>query len=188
MQKRILFFSLLTVSVLLFNACGNDDPEPINEEELITTLKLTFSPAGGGTAVTYTFKDLDGDGPNAPVYTNSGNLSINKTYTMIVEVLNESVTPAEDITEEVEEEDTEHQFFFQKSAGLNLTTTYLDNDENGKPIGLSNQVVTTTASTGTYTVTLRHEPNKSAAGVANGDITNAGGETDVTATFNITIQ
>jgi len=32
-------------------------------------------------------------------------------------------------------------------------------------------------------ITLRHEPNKTAAGVQNGDITNAGGETDIEVTF-----
>ena len=32
---------------------------------------------------------------------------------------------------------------------------------------------------GQFTVTLRHEPDKSAQGVSAGDITNAGGETDI---------
>ncbi|HBK71516.1 MAG TPA: type 1 periplasmic binding fold superfamily protein, partial [Flavobacteriaceae bacterium] len=35
---------------------------------------------------------------------------------------------------------------------------------------------------------LRHEPNKSASGVSDGDITNAGGETDIEVIFNITVQ
>ena len=41
---------------------------------------------------------------------------------------------------------------------------------------------------GTITVTLRHEPNKDAAGVSSGDIANAGGETDIEVTFNVEIQ
>ena len=35
----------------------------------------------------------------------------------------------------------------------------------------------------TMTVILRHEPNKAGAGVSDGDITNAGGETDIEVTF-----
>ena len=34
---------------------------------------------------------------------------------------------------------------------------------------------------------LKHEPNKSAAGVAGGDVTNAGGETDAEMEFPITV-
>ena len=33
------------------------------------------------------------------------------------------------------------------------------------------------------TVILRHEPDKAGAGVSDGDITNAGGETDIEVTF-----
>ena len=35
---------------------------------------------------------------------------------------------------------------------------------------------------------LRHEPDKSAAGVSSGDITNAGGETDIEVSFNVIIE
>ena len=45
-----------------------------------------------------------------------------------------------------------------------------------------------TAMTGNLTITLRHEPSKNAVGVSDGDITNAGGETDVQAVFPIVIQ
>jgi len=62
-------------------------------------------------------------------------------------------------------------------------------DADGNPIGLD-FIVTTDATTGTeaFTITLRHEPSKDAAGVSAGDITNAGGETDVEVTFNVTVQ
>jgi hypothetical protein len=50
---------------------------------------------------------------------------------------------------------------------------------NGKPIGLAFTLKTgTAAATGNIVVVLRHMPAKSAAGVATGDITNAGGATD----------
>ena len=37
-------------------------------------------------------------------------------------------------------------------------------------------------------MTLRHEPAKDASGVAAGDITNAGGETDIEVTFDVTVE
>ena len=61
-------------------------------------------------------------------------------------------------------------------------------DEDGNPIGVQFTLATTTAASGSLTITLRHEPMKTASGVRNGDITNAGGETDVQAVFPITVQ
>jgi hypothetical protein len=108
---------------------------------------------------------------------------------MTVELLDESdAASVEDITEEVEEEDEAHQFFFTLTAALDMTVSYDDEDDNGDPVGLVNTVTTTGASSGTLTIILRHEPNKDAAGVADGNITNAGGDTDVQAEFDVTIN
>jgi hypothetical protein len=49
-------------------------------------------------------------------------------------------------------------------------------------------ISTSSAGSGTLTITLRHEPNKDGDNVADGDITNAGGETDVEVTFNIDVE
>lgn len=188
-MRKFKFLSLLFIATTVFVSCNNndDDPEPVNEEEVITTLIATLTPQGGGTAIELKSQDLDGDGPNAPVITVSGNLAANTTYTGEMRVLNETETPAENVTEEVAEEDDEHQFFFTPTNNI-VTVAYTDMDGNGNPIGIAFTVTTTTAGTGNLTITLRHEPNKSAAGVSDGDITNAGGETDIEATFAITVQ
>jgi hypothetical protein len=67
-------------------------------------------------------------------------------------------------------------------------TVYADADGDGNPIGLRNRATTPAAGSGTITAILRHMPNKSAAGVASGDITNAGGDTDIEVDLNFTIQ
>ena len=59
---------------------------------------------------------------------------------------------------------------------------------NGHPIGLQIKMTTGMATTGMLTIILRHEPNKDATGVSDGDITNAGGETDIEITFDIDVQ
>lgn len=186
--KALLVFSLIT-TIFFTLGCSSDDPTPINEEELITTLRVTFVGTGTTTGtVIATFTDLDGPGGNDPVITNPVTLQGNGTYSVSVEFLNEAESPAEDITEEVSEESDEHQVFFVVSNALNMSYQYSDTDSNNRPLGLSGFVTTAAASTGTLQVLLIHEPNKSAQGVANGDPTNAGGETDISVSFNMSIQ
>lgn len=174
---KLLLLPLFATMLLLTSACNDDDPEPVNEEEVITTVRLTFVPVGGGATVVANWKDMDGDGGNPPTVDNI-QLKANTVYDLTVKFLNELETPAEDITEEIEEEADEHQIFFQYT-GTNMTIAYNDADKDGKPLGLKNKATTTTAGSGALTVTLRHEPNKNAAGVASGNIANAGGETDI---------
>lgn len=179
--------------MLFITSCEKDEPEdPIipNEEEVITTLNFTLTPDGGGTPVVLSFQDLDGDGGNAPTIS-EGTLDNNTIYNGSLELLNELEDPAEDITLEVAEEELEHQFFYETLFPTELSDVniaYNDLDEEGNPIGLSTVLTTGEMGSGTITVTLRHEPNKDAAGVSSGDIANAGGETDIEVTFNVEIQ
>ncbi|EDP96033.1 type 1 periplasmic binding fold superfamily protein [Kordia algicida OT-1] len=182
---KISILTAIAITGLVFTGCSNDDdaPAPVNEEEVITTLTVTLTPTtGGGSVVTLQSRDLDGDGPDAPVITN-GTLAANTTYTGTVVFLNETETPAENITTEVEEEDDEHQLFFTTGGGLNVTTDNFNLDGNGNILGTTFNVTTGAASSGSYTVTLRHEPTKPNTGLAD-----AGGETDIEATFQVTVQ
>ncbi|WGK64525.1 type 1 periplasmic binding fold superfamily protein [Croceiramulus getboli] len=190
-MKTIQFFAAAVLTAITFSACSSDDdgPELINEEEVITTMTVTLTPTGTSTGVvTLTSRDEDGDGPNAPEITVSGPLAVNTTYDGAVIFLNETETPEENITLEVEEEGEEHQVFYQFANALGLQFSYTDEDNSGNPIGLEFTLTTTDAAQGNFTVTLRHEPDKAATGVAAGDITNAGGETDFTATFSVTVE
>lgn len=177
---------ILAIAVTAFS-CDKDDPEPVNEEELITTVVVTFTPSGGGADVVASFRDFDGAGGNAPIITNP-TLSANTDYSVSVQFQNEASSTTEDITAEVEEEATEHQVFYEVASGLNLTYTYADEDGDGNPIGLIGTVSTGAASSGSLSVVLVHEPNKTASGVSAGDASNAGGEEDVRVSFTVTIQ
>lgn len=179
---KLALFALLAFTLF---SCSDDDSAPVNEEEVITTVKVTL--VDGGTTITLQSQDLDGEGPDVPVVTVSGNLDPNTTYLGSVEFLNELESPAEDITEEVVEEGTEHQVFYQLINSLG-TITYDDVDSNGDPIGVEFTFVTGDPGNGNLTVTLRHEPNKDASGVSDGDITNAGGSTDAEVIFPISIS
>lgn len=191
-SRNLKFCALAIMATLTFSSCSDDDTPPaaVNEEELITTVTVVYTPVGGGTAITLEYTDLDGEGPNQATKTISGAFAPNTTYNGVITFKNESVNPAEDITEEIEEEAEEHQIFYQKTGTLNAFTygTADSNfDANDNPIGLESVFTTTGAATGTLTITLIHEPNKNAIGVAAGDISNAGGSTDAVANFNISV-
>ncbi len=184
-MKKANFLTTVFFTTLLFVSCSDDDdtPDMVNEEEVITTLTATLTPDGGGTAITIQTRDLDGDGPNAPEVTVSGDLMAGVTYNGSLVLLNETESPAENITDEVEEENLEHQFFFTVGGGLDVTTAYANFDSEGNPLGTEFTLTAGAASSGTLTFTLRHEPTKPNTGL--GD---AGGETDIAATFNVTVQ
>lgn len=185
MKNNLKFLALFLSTSLVFTSCSNDDA-PVNEEEVITTVRVTL--VNGGQTITLESRDLDGDGPEEPVVTVSGPLNGNTTYTGSTVFLNELESPAEDITIEVEEEGYEHQVFYQLLSSLG-TVTYTDTDENGNPIGLSFTLITgSIAGSGNLTVTLRHKLNKTASGVTSGDITNAGGSTDAEVSFPIQVN
>ena len=180
-MKTSAFYALLTLAML---GCSDDDttPEIINEDELITTVILTLTPDSGDQVVLTTV-DLDGDGPDEPVTTVVGNFSENTQYQGAVQFLNETEDPAEDITQEVIEEADEHQVFYTISEGLNIQTTYEDQDSQGNPLGVQITLSTGLASEGSLTVTLRHEPVK-----PNDGLESAGGETDISTSFDVSIQ
>ncbi|MEX0996653.1 MAG: type 1 periplasmic binding fold superfamily protein [Flavobacteriaceae bacterium] len=185
-MKNLKFLALFFTTTLFLASCSSDDDnEPINEEEVITTVRVALT--GGSVPITLEWKQLDESA--GPAITVSGDLEANTTYTGVISVLNELENPADNITLEIIEEDEEHQFFYQVGTGLNISNlTYLDFDGNGNPVGVSFSFDTGDASQGNFTVTLRHEPNKDAAGVSDGQIANAGGETDLEVTFPLVIQ
>jgi hypothetical protein len=191
-MKTLQSIAIALAITTILTACSNDNQAtPVNEEELITTITAVFTPEGGGSAVTLNSRDLDGDGPNAPVITISGPFAQNTTYNGVVAFTNESVSPAEDITAEIVAEAEDHQIFYQTTGSLPdfiYSTTAENVDANGKPIGLETVFTTTTAATGVLKISLIHLPNKTAVGVATGDPTNAGGNTDATEEFTVRVE
>lgn len=183
-MKNLKLLATLFFAMTIFISCDDDDDIiPVNEEEVITTMTITLKPEGGGTDVVLQTRDLDGDGPDSPVITVSGNFTSGITYMGSIVLLNETEDPAENITEEVEEEDDEHQFFYTIGGALDATTTYENFDGDGNPLGTEFSLDAGDASTGALTFTLRHEPQKPNAGLSD-----AGGETDISATFPVEIE
>lgn len=176
------FIILLLLVSGLFTACKSEDPVIANEEELITTVKLNFISEDGKDTVEWSFNDLDGDGGESPIISVTS-LKENTTYNAEVYLSNESINPAENITEEVLEEGTLHQLFYVVE-GAELAVTYEDMDTDGNPLGLKMKMKTGMQSIGELKLILRHEPIKP----NDGDPNNAEGETDIEIDFFVAIE
>lgn len=192
--------ALLAAGLLLgTTGCKDDDaPEPANEEELITTVRLTLTPTGGGGATIVEWQDLDGDGD--PTIDNLTLVS-DESYTFSVEFLNEAESPAEDITEEIEEEADEHQIFYYRGTDAGTafgdggtvsgTITVTDTDSRGCQLGLAGTVTFTNTGTSTLRVVLRHQPGSTGKESVNCSTTPGGnvnlGSTDVDVAFPLTV-
>ncbi|MEX6625656.1 type 1 periplasmic binding fold superfamily protein [Tenacibaculum salmonis] len=189
-MKFIKLFSILSIFTLALTSCSDNDviPEQIHEEEVITTMNVVLTENGTNNTVTLKSEDLDGDGGDEPKITVDGTLKANTTYNGVITLLNETEEEPENITEEVAEEADEHQFFYSATDITSEFNYAGDNDSNGNPVGIEFTIQTGEAGEGTYVITLKHEPSKSADGVKIGDITNSGGSTDFEAVFPIIIE
>jgi hypothetical protein len=190
-MKTIKLYSILTIVLfsILATSCKKDEetPEPIatttppaNEEELITSVVLSFvDTAGVQPNVTYAFRDPDGDGGNVPVEHDTIRLIANTYYNATIQLLNEAASPSEDITLEVQDEADEHLFCYAPS-NTNLSIARTDSDGT-YGVGITTFWSTGAVATGTTTVSLKHQP-----GIKDG--TCAPGDTDVEVTFVTEIQ
>lgn len=172
------------------------------EEEEINKVDLTFTPADGGDALTFTWIDEDGIGVADPSIDDIV-LAANTVYDMTITLTNTLGTEDEDITAEIAAEDDEHQFFFAFPTDLfsdplgdgnfdqfDDPVNYNDEDSeaqdgSGNPVGLSTSWTTGDAAnpSGTFRLTLRHlEDDKSATSTASD-----GGE-DLDIQFEIEVQ
>ena len=181
-MNRKITWTLLFGITALFTQCkdSGNEVKPDDENELITTVILKFTEQGTTNVSTFKSSDPDGEGGNQPVIEPVA-LKANTTYSVGIQLLDESKTPAMDITEEVKEKSDEHLFIYTASPASLLTYTAEDKDANNYPIGLVGKAVTGTVGSGTLKVQLRHQ-----AGTKNGTATP--GSDDVNVDYPLTIN
>lgn len=188
MKKRtntvmLIAFALATI----WTGCKKDKdpvdvpPPPGNEEEVITTMKLTFVDSSNTSTIKYaTFRDPDGDGGLSFDIFDTIKLDANKTWITTILLLNETISPADTISNEVLDEGVDHLFCFTPT-GTSATVLKTDVDNNGFPIGLQTKWYSTVTGNGTMQVELRHQP-----GTKDGTCTL--GDTDISVTFQVIVQ
>lgn len=204
MKNLLTLATALTLFAL--PACGHDDDDGHSHDEdneVITSVILSFTPAAGGAATVFEADDPDGDGGEAPTIDDI--VLAPGSYTLAVAFENRLEEPPEDITEEIDDESDEHQLFFTGSgvngpaadnAGAPLEHAYADTDGDGNPIGLAN-TMDVVVGTGDLVVTLRHLPpvndavtkvSDLAAQVQSSGLGGIGGSSDVQVTFPVNVQ
>ena len=195
-RLNYLLYAVLTL--FIFTACEEDEaaPEEENEVEVFTDVKLVFTPTGGGTAVEAAAQDPDGAGVQELQVLGAINLAANTEYLLSMMIENCLEDPCEDMNEEIAEEAEEHQFFFAftndaftspvgngNMDNASDPINYIGFDGNGNPVGLNTNWTTGSASTGTFTVQLQHQPDVKTATSGSTD-----GDTDFALTFNLNIN
>lgn len=186
-RRRSVPAFLIALCLLIFSSCKKDQLEEPNEEELITTMRLTFIPVGSSNPLVYEFDDADGPGGNAATQ-DEILLAPSTAYDVTVQLLNKTVTPPADITAEVADEPGSHRFYYTPAAASQITVGGFDTDPAGVPLGITSRWSTGAAATGQVTVTLRHyagtPPGKETADPANSPKSS----TDIEVVFESRIQ
>lgn len=161
---------------------------PVPGNEFMTTVKVRFQNAANANDTLWAvWKDLTPDDNNPPDTSMAIiNLKKNATYDATVHFYDETKSPAEDLTGEIQERGNYHTYWFFPSgaAASQVTITATDHDTNNPPlfIGLADKFVTGgTVSTGRLEGVLRHQPNSK-----NGTFDPGSTDSDVFFTFNIT--
>jgi hypothetical protein len=192
--------NLLLIAILAFAfACSSDDPEIESEEEVITDVTLSFTEVdeeGNSLNLSFVTTASDSEGLELGSNPTIGTITLEagKRYLLEIELYNS--IEDEDITEEILEEDDEHQFYFLGSAFVGtpvLTYVYDDEDGDGNPIGLRGFVTVANSpavNNAQFRLVLRHDLNKGFPGANNPNFenfVNAGGETDLDIIFPLII-
>ncbi len=175
--KNMFLGSFMALTIVSCSSDDNNDITPINNEEAITTVNLTFTNVEDSTDTkTYPFTD-------------DSNTTIkmvqNKKYNVTIEFLDESdINNIENITEEVITEADDH-FVFYESKSNDLTITPADDDtkdSEGKNININTIWSSSTTGDSEGEIFLIHEPT-----TKDGEIRNDfGGVNDVQVSFNVT--
>ncbi|MEM1407705.1 MAG: hypothetical protein AAGA64_15745 [Bacteroidota bacterium] len=190
--SKLLWLLLLIGSIVSCSDDDDDDPTPPDDgEEFIDEVILTFTPTlSSKEVVTARWFDADGDGVGSGEVIQGIALEEGVEYILTFR-LNNTIAN-ENVTEEIEDEDDEHQFFFEFTENIFSDPTgngnidnkddplnYNDTDDNGLPVGLSTTWTAGghTDATGTFRVLLKHQPEEKDA---DSDATTGGTDIDIT--------
>lgn len=180
-MKTIKFLSVLFISSLLFTACSDDDnPEEVNEEEVITKVTLTFTNDADATDKVVLVNDAPEGQDGTFTNTVTGNFTAGAEYSLSLGVLNGT----EDVLDEDIIPEADEHFFKYSVSGLEFTMTRDSDDTTGadnSKLGLKTTWVAGTATSGSIQIILVHQPTSTDD--SNGWGSSTGGSEDLNITF-----
>ena len=186
-MKTTKFFIMAIFCLTLITSCNDDDdnPEPVNEVELITNVTLTFTnTANAGDVVIMSNVAPDGQ---EGAFTNSvnGAFTAGQSYSLALEITNESDPADIDdvLNDDVIPEGDEHFFKYNNTLDMGMIRDASDlAGASGSSLGVSTTWTTGAAGTGNLQIILVHEPDSADDSNQFGSTTGAGED------FNITFQ
>jgi hypothetical protein len=186
MYKYIFFLFIFC----LVSCIHGDEIEPADDNELITTVKLVFTPLDdedddeGGVPLVFYWKDYEGDGVVDrldPIVLND-----NTQYDLQVQLLDETKSPKVDISKAILEEADVHLFVYKILPASLLKVSIKDRDSKGLAIGLRADARTGPRGDGKIRVILKHQPPVNGQSVKNGQ--EEPGSSDVDVEFKLSIK
>ncbi len=175
---------LLLALFFVVTSCSKEEVEPNDDNELVTTVKLSFKSSTGNIKSFY-WRDKQGDGVMDSV--DPILLDKNSTYEMSIALLDETKNPVFDISEEIKEEADVHLFFYKVTPTGLLSVQIKDLDKKGIPIGLLADIRSQyVPGNGNFQVILKHQPPVNGKAVKTG--AEDGGSTDVDVSFPVSIR
>lgn len=182
MKKFVLFFILFSLNF----SCKKDEVVPTDDNELITTVDLTFTDSNKKVS-TFSFQDKDGDAKTPPEKFDKIVLDKNMSYSLEINVYDETKNPKSNITEQIKLESDVHLFVFKIDPASLFSLKAMDKDKNGLPIGLMSSGSTQNAAgTGKLNLILKHQPPINGKAVKTGN--EAGGSSDIDLIFDLSIK
>ena len=182
MRKLLVFLCILSISF----SCKKEDLEPVDDNELITTVDLTFTDSNKKVN-TFSFQDKDGDAKTPPEKFDKIVLDKNMNYSLEINVYDETKNPKANITEQIKLESDVHLFVFKIDPASLFSLKAIDKDKNGLPIGLlSSGSTQNTVGSGKLNLVLKHQPPINGKAVKTGN--EAGGSSDIDLVFDLSIK
>lgn len=181
-QTLLLLLSLTGAASLFFTACKKDNE---TAQENLTTLEVHL--VGAGFDHTYYWSDPDGPGGTDPTVDTITLPANTSGIQCELRVLDRSVTPEDDLTDEIKAENTAHVFLYSINDVTGLLISNLSTDANGNRFGQTSTWETTVPSTGgnvtgSLNIRLFHEPTDKNNSV------DPGGEVDIDVSFPLRVQ
>jgi hypothetical protein len=181
LKKFLVYFCFLALSF----SCKKDDVIPEDDNELITTVELTFTDVNKKSS-TFSFQDKDGDAKTSPEKFDKITLDKNMEYSLNIQIYDETKNPRKDITEEIKVEGDVHLFIYKIDPVSLISFKIVDLDKNGLGIGLKSSVKSQNVpGIGKFNLILKHQPPVNGKVVKNGN--EAGGSTDIDLVFDLII-
>lgn len=189
MEKIIAVRTIFALGMLafIFNGCTEEEnpalPPADDDHAPPTTMIVVFKEIGKSDSTKSLVRDTTVV-KGKPMVDDTLRVVSGKMYDGYIMLWNESVSPAEDATHEIEEEKNEHLFVFTATGDAvgRLTVSGLEKDDNGHEFGLTftASVGGSGAAAGGLRIQLRHYGTSSKTGTTY--------DTDIDQTFPVLLQ